>query len=232
MKMKEIVTMVFLASLLVLPSVSASPKSDYNTITEGEIMYSSGHYLAGQPIPTGFDDYGYNYQGHLFKGSYFNVYSGGAGFPPYVGDDESYLDENPGAASHWAWPYRSIKLVMKWNDAWLSNVDRDDDGMLDRHYGFSSYIGSGAWETNHMWGSYIGDDGKEHKWNSFTKIVAAPSDAYTSGDYWYEADGTEMGTVIWGQFAVIFDVYNDPYDGYHGVSYDAPAPTGFGYYKP
>jgi hypothetical protein len=121
---------------------------------------------------------------------------------------------------------------MKWNDAWLSNVDRDDDGMLDRHYGFSSYIGSGAWETNHMWGSYIGDDGKEHKWNSFTKIVAAPSDAYTSGDYWYEADGTEMGTVIWGQFAVIFDVYNDPYDGYHGVSYDAPAPTGFGYYKP
>ena len=41
-----------------------------------------------------------------------------------------------------------------------------------------------------------------------------------------------MGTVIWGQFAVIFDVYNDPYDGYHGVSYDAPAPTGFGYYKP
>ena len=67
-----------------------------------------------------------------------------------MGDDESYLDENPGAASHWAWPYRSIKLVMKWNDAWLSNMDRDDDGMLDRHYGFSSYIGSGAWETNHM----------------------------------------------------------------------------------
>jgi hypothetical protein len=41
MKMKEIVTIVFLASLLVLPSVSASPKSDYNTITEGEIMYRS-----------------------------------------------------------------------------------------------------------------------------------------------------------------------------------------------
>ena len=89
MKMKEMVTMILLASLLVLPSVSALPKNDYNTITEGEIMYSSGHYLAGQPIPTGFDDYGYNYQGHLFKGSYFNVYSGGAGFPPYVGDDES-----------------------------------------------------------------------------------------------------------------------------------------------
>jgi len=127
MKMKEIVTIILLASLIVLPSVSALPKNDFNTLTEGEIMYSSGHYLAGQPIPTGFDDYGYNYQGHLFKDSNFNVYSGGAGFPPYVGDDESYLDENPGAASHWAWPYRSIKLVMKWNDSGLSNVDRDDD---------------------------------------------------------------------------------------------------------
>jgi hypothetical protein len=81
MKIKKIVTLMFMASLLVLPCVSAKPKKDHNTITEGEIMYSAGHHLADQPIPTGFDDYGYNYQGHLFKGSYFNVYSGGSGFP-------------------------------------------------------------------------------------------------------------------------------------------------------
>jgi len=49
--------------------VSAKPKNDYKTITEGEIFYSAGHYLAGQPIPTGFDPFGYNYQGHMFKGS-------------------------------------------------------------------------------------------------------------------------------------------------------------------
>lgn len=121
---------MFLASLLILPDASAKPKKDGNTFTEGEILYSLGHYLAGQPIPTGYDDYGYNYQGHLFKGSYFNVYSGGDGFPPYTGDDASYLDENPGAASHWAWPYRSTKLVMKWNDAWFSNIDRYLDGKL------------------------------------------------------------------------------------------------------
>jgi hypothetical protein len=72
----------------------------------------------------------------------------------------------------------------------------------------------------------------EHQCYSFTKIVAAPSDAYSSGGYWIKANGTEIGTVIWGQFAVIFDLYNDPYGGYHGASYDPSAPTGFGYYKP
>lgn len=236
MKIKKIVTIMFLASLLVLPCVSAKPRKDYDTITEGEIPYSAGHYLAGQPIPTGFDDYGYNYQGHLFKGSYFNVYSGGAGYPPYMGDDEPYLADNPEAALHWAWPYRSTKLVMKWNDAWLSNMDRDGDGKLDRHHGFDSYIGSGAWETNHMWGEY--EDGTV--WNYYCKIVAVPSDATIgdpynpdTGEYtWYEADGTMIGKSIWGEFAIIFEVSNDPYLGEHGVLYNAPAPTGFGYYKP
>jgi hypothetical protein len=81
MKIKKEVVIMFLASLLILPDASAKPKKDGNTITEGEILYSLGHYLAGQPVPTGYDDYGYNYQGRLFKGSYFNVYSGGDGFP-------------------------------------------------------------------------------------------------------------------------------------------------------
>ena len=96
---------------------------------------------------------------------------------------------------------------MKWNDAWISNMDRDGDGKLDRHYGFDSYVGSGAWETNHMWDEY--PDGTE--WNYFCKIVAVPSDAELDDGYWYLADGTEMGENIWVQFAIIFQVSNDPY---------------------
>ncbi|MFH2110850.1 MAG: hypothetical protein ABIJ47_06255 [Candidatus Bathyarchaeota archaeon] len=228
MKTKKTLLVLLALTLLALPIVNAAPKKSYNTITEGEILYSTGHYLAGQPIPTGFDPYGYNYQGHLFKGSYFNAYSGGAGFPPYEGDDEAYLEANPGAASHWAWPYRDIPLMMKWNDAWLSNMDRDGDGSLDRYYGFLSYIGSGAWLTNHMWGE--NEDGTN--WNYFCKIVAAPADACVDSGYWYLSDGTEMGEVIWGSFAIIFQVSNDPSLGEHGVLYNPPSPTGFGYYKP
>ena len=120
---------------------------------------------------------------------------------------------------------------MKWNDAWLSNKDCDGDGKLDRHYDYPSYIGSGAWETNHQWGSYE-EDGETYNWNYFTKIVAAPADAYVDGGIWYTADGTEIGPVLWGEFATIFEVYNDQGTGEHGVYYNAPAPTGFGYYMP
>ena len=233
--MKKRIILLILMALMLLP-VSYAKKPESNTITEGKVLYSSGHYLAYQPIPTGYDPYGYNYQGHLFKGSYFNVYSGGANYPPYLGDDEAYLAENPGAVNHWAWPYRSTQLLMKWNDAWLSNMDRDLDGALDRHYGFGSYVDSGAWETNHMWDAY--EDGT--RWNYYCKIVAVPSDATLdepynpdTGEYtWYAVDGTVIGKSIWGQFAVIFEVSNDPVLGEHGVLYNAPAPTGFGYYMP
>lgn len=66
---------------------------------------------------------------------------------------------------------------MKWNDAWISNKDCDLDFKLDRHYGYDSYIGSGAWLTNHQSGK-AEVNGKLRKWTYFIKIVAAPSDAY------------------------------------------------------
>jgi hypothetical protein len=226
-------TLVLLLGLAATPAMAdkGGKKADCATITHGEVYYSSTHYMAGQTIPTGYDGYGYNYQGHMFSGSFANVYLGGDGFPPYEGDDEAYLAENPLAANHWSWPYRDIKLLMKWNDAWLSNKDCDGDGKLDRHYGFDSYVGSGAWETNHQWGSYE-DDGEVYQWNYFCKIVAVPADAYVEGVSWYTADGAEIGPVIWGAFATVFEVYNDQGTGEHGVYYNSPAPTGFGYYKP
>jgi hypothetical protein len=227
---------IALAFLAVLVLASFAPlafakKPTYGTITGGDILYSAGHYLAGQPIPTGFDPYGYNYQGQMFSGSYFNVYSGGDGFPPYEGDDAAYLAANPGAASHWAWPYRDVQLLMKWNDAWLSNIDQDGDGKLDRHYGFASYIGSGAWETNHMSGSYE-VDGKTYKWNDFVKIVAVPADATLTSGVWYTANGVEIGPAIWGEFAVIQEVLNDQGTGDHGLLYLTDYKAGFGAYMP
>jgi hypothetical protein len=79
-----------------------------------------------------------------------------------------------------------------------------------------------------MWDAY--EDGSQ--WNYFCKIVAVPGDAVLSGGLWYTADGTEIGPSIWGEFATIFEVSNDPVLGDHGVLYNAPAPTGFGYYMP
>ena len=103
------------------------------------------------------------------------------------------------------------------------------DSQLDRHYGYDSYIGSGAWETNHQSSIYM-DGKKKCKWVYFCKIVAAPADATKIDGIWYGADGQELGPEIWGEFIDIQDVYNDPCAGTCGIEYLSPAGPGFGKY--
>lgn len=214
------VALVLLLGLPAAPVMAGNGGNNANcvTIQDGVLKYSAGHYLENQPLKLGYDIFGYNYQAHMFSGYYCNVYLGAAGFPPYEGDAEAYLAENPNAANHWAWPYRDIYLVMKWNDAWLSNKDCDSDGKLDRHYGYDSYIGSGAWETNHMQGTDSGD-----VWTYFVKIVAVPDDAYLENGIWRTDDGTEIGPSIWGEFAIIQELESGL-----GATYVSPAGPGFG----
>lgn len=195
------------------------------TIQSGDLYYAAGHYLEGEPLTTGYDVYGYNYQAHMFNGSYANIYLGrtGSAFPPYDGDDETYLAANPDAEYHWAWPYRETTVIMKWNDAWLSNKDCDMDGELDRHLG----LGEGAWLTNHMWGSYD-MEGVLCEWDYFTKIIAPPLGAYADGGIWYNEDGVEIGPAIWGSFATVQTVENDPCAGLEGLQYSSPDHPGLG----
>lgn len=184
---------------------SLTKKGDGCTkIKDGTLLTSDG-----KVITTGYDEWGYNYQAHLFNGYYCDAYRDAA----------------------WCQDYKEDKLSMKWNDAWLSNKDCDDDGLLDRHYGHDSYIGSGAWLTNHMSGEYE-YNGKICKWTYFVKIVAAPADAYLEDGIWYTADGTEIGPEIWGAFATIQTVENDPCAGIHGAQYISPVGPGFGKFNP
>lgn len=191
--------MTVAASLLAL---STSPAfADCTTIQDGLLQNSSGDL-----IYPGYDDWGYNYQAQMFNGGYCDAYRDAAWCQAYADDD----------------------LMMKWNNAWLSNKDCDGDGVLDRHAGSDSYIGSGAWLTNHMSGK-VEVNGKMRKWTYFIKIVAAPDDATVSGGNWHAADGTEIGPVIWGQFAIIQEIVNDPSSGAHGVLYKSPIGPGFGH---
>lgn len=173
------------------------------TIQQGGLFSSDG-----VEITTGFDDWGYNYQGRMFKGGYCDSYRDAA----------------------WCEPYVDVNLAMKWNDAWINNKDCDEDGLLDRHYGYDSYIGSSAWLTNHQSGEYEGVDGERCTWFYFVKIVAAPADAETIDGVWFTADGNEIGPVIWGQFATIQQVENDTCAGLNGVQYHSPNGPGFGQY--
>ena len=204
---------ITLATAVVLVWVAiggAGDKGNCTTIQDGTLIGSDGSFLV-----LGYDQFGYNYQAHIFNGRYcdYDRVTGGE--------------------------YCDVHLVMKWNNAWLSNTDCDEDELLDPHYGFDSYIGSGAWATNHMSGKYE-VDGKTCKWYYFVKIVAVPADAYVNepcyneNEYgtWYAADGTEIGTQIWGSFAIIQRIINDPCAGLLGKQYISPVGPGFGIYKP
>ncbi len=222
---------------------------------EPSIFYPEGHYLEGWPRTVGTDMYGYNYQAHKFSGSFANVSLGGDGLPPYWGDTEAYYqglveygfaatveDAEAMMSSMAYWSDRHIDLGMKWNDAWLSNQDRGDDfggmvpdGNLDRHYGYSSYSGSGAWLTNHRSGSYeIERKGriKTADWNYFIKIITPPSTAVKVTGIWYTEDGVEIGPERYGSFAAVQIIVNDPFGGLTGKLYGSPSGSGFGMYGP
>jgi len=62
----------------------------------------------------------------------------------------------------------------------------------------------------------------------FNNVPSAPADATLVGGVWYSAAGVEIGPVIWGEFATIEEVFNDPCDGVHGVQYVSPDHPGLG----
>jgi hypothetical protein len=187
-------TIAFLAIAAVVMSVAAmgavmAEKKECTTIQDGTITYGRVGDPSTDIIPIGYDQWGYNYQAHMFNGK------------------------------------------------WCDYQDCNNDGKLDRGYSCDPVnAGSsgcpGAWLTNHEFGTYVNDNGETCSYTYFCKIVAAPADAYVVDDSWYEADGTEIGPVIWGAFATIEEVENDPCAGLHGLQYRSPASPGFGCYIP
>lgn len=200
---------VFLAVMLALAlgfAVNTEVKGDCASIKSGTILDS-----AGNVIETGNDKFGYNYQAHKFNGTYDGSDRTLDG--TYWGDVADYVDD---------------KLAMKWNEAWLSNKDCNGDNKLDRHFGHSSYIGSGAWLTNNVEGDYYDGDGNECHYTYFVKIVAVSSTDILVSGIWHDSEGVEIGSEIWGQFAIIQSIYNDPCGGSHGVEYLTPSRPGLG----
>jgi hypothetical protein len=191
--MKKLMFVLIALALLVIPSSAIAGGPDRCATIQDGTLYAS----TGELITPGYDEFGYNYQAHMFNGRYCD-------YDRVIGGDSC-----------------EVNLVMKWNDAWLSNMDCDGDYLLDRYYGYDNYIGSGAWLTNQQSGQ---DDGKT--WTYFVKIVAME-----------EADVCPDGAYpIWGAFCVIQEVnggyppLNEPYGGNGAVLVVTPA--GFGAYPP
>jgi len=179
--------LLLLAALTSTAAMAAPPSSNKcATIQGGTIIDSSNN-----PISVGFDEFGYNYQAHMFKGTYDSVDRNIDG--TYWGLTGDYVDDS---------------LSMKWSDAWLANVDCNNDGKLDR--GLVDGVVGGTslgWLTNHVVGDYFDVDGVEQHYTDFVKIV------------W-----TGPGSPLWGQYTVIQEVLNDPAGGFTGLFSKIGAP--------
>ena len=162
--MKKLLIAVIVFTLLLLSSssvIAAKPaaSSGCNKIKSGLITDS-----AGNTVTVGYDIYGYNYQSHMFNGTYDSSDRNLDGL--YGGQEVDYADD---------------KLMMKWSDPWLANVDCNNDGKLDR--GLEDGVVGGTskgWLTNH----WLSDDGPE-----FVKIG------------W-----TGPGSPLWGQYTILQEV--------------------------
>ena len=175
-KMKKYLILGVIAtfSFVLSINVTFAAPSSCATIKDGTITDAKGN-----PVVSGYDQYGYNYQAHMFNG-YYDNYSRPA-IPVTNGD----------------------KLIMKWSDAWLANVDCDYDGELDRGLVDGELTDgiSKGWLTNHL----VGDN-----YTDFVKIV------------W-----TGPGSPLWGQYTIIQEVLNDQTTGDSGLLTKIGAP-GFG----
>jgi len=137
----------------------------------------------GIPVTLGYDPWGYNYQAHIFNGLYDN-YSRPA-VPVATGD---------------------VNLMMKWSDDWLANQDCDGDNKLDRGLNAKTGVSGGisvGWLTNHMEGDCQIAGGDSIHVTYSVKIV------YDAG----AACGAGSAACIWGSYAVIEEVGEDPSSG-------------------
>ncbi len=190
---KILFLVVVVALFAVSPTLAAS---SCVTIKDGIITDSKGNVLT-----MGYDQWGYNYQAHMFNGLSSNYTRPAV---PFTEGSET--------------------LVMKWSDNWLANVDCNFDGKLDRGLDAKTGLSTGTsmgWVTNHYEGDYE-DAGESYHYTYFAKIVYVGPVIPGVEDSW-------AATRIWGVYAVIEEVNNDPHGGFHGVDKNSLAhPAGLG----
>ncbi len=193
--------LVFLLAIVLSLCIVTPALAQCVKIQSGTIYDSNGNV-----ITLGYDQWGYNYQAHMFNGIYENFAR--PPVPVTTGD---------------------VNLLMKWSDDWLANQDCNGDQRLDRGLNAKTGVSTGisqGWLTNHMEGDCLLANGDSVHVTYFVKIV------YDAG----AACGASSPSCIWGVYSVIEEVGEDPTNGVclgtRGLNRSSLInPAGLGFYK-
>ena len=174
--------------------------------------------------PTGYDQYGYNYVAHMYNGKLadYNRHRGG----PVTSWTEE-ITAPDGTTYTFDIDTFNTKLIMKWNDQWLSpeevfdaagnvkienGIDDDGDGVVDEYGEGRDGDYSNSWLTNHFVGVYSDSDGTWHFTLHYKIVYTGP------------------GSPLWGLFTVIQTVFNDDNPATPDGLMQKLIPTGLGFY--
>jgi hypothetical protein len=164
---------LFMSALIISLFVVAASVANAQCvkIKDGTVTDSDGN-----KILPGYDQFGYNYQAHMFNGTYDS--------------SDRTLD-----GAYWGITdeFSNDKLIMKWSDEWLSNQSCDGNFILDRG-GLGGDGTSKGWLTNHVEGDYI-KDGDSHHYTYFVKIVYIQY-TNTSPDPWAENESGAIPAIM------------------------------------
>jgi hypothetical protein len=181
---------------------------------------------------TGFDEWGFNWNAHQFKGYTINMMFGDHFFMyyphykkyVYKGEGPDFWDMVVSEFSYFPMlmpgELLESKLLCRWNEALISSEGEYPAGWMD----------TDAWIVF----NYSGEIEGKH-WKSMRKLVAAKSTDQLVEGVWYNEQGDEIGldALFWTDLIVVQVVNNGevpPFPFFYS-DYNSPNGPGYGEYK-
>jgi hypothetical protein len=206
-------------------------EKDLSTDPAGKTVLKSGN--TGNEKITGFDEWGFNWNAHEFRGYTINMLLGDhafIGMPHYKkyvyhGEGMDFWDMLVSEFEYFPWlmPAELLdsRLISTWNEALISS---------DGEYPANGWLDTGAWIVF----DYSGRTGNE-SWKAMRKLVAARSTDHLTGGVWYNEAGEEIGleSMFWSDLIIVQVVNNGdvPPFPFFFEDYNSPNGPGYGQYK-
>jgi len=223
--------LLLLSGFVFLALMLSGCEKDLSTDPAGIPVLKSGN--MGNEKITGFDEWGFNWNAHEFRGYTVNMLLGDhafIGMPHYKkyvyrGEGMDFWDMLVSEFEYFPWlmPAELLdsRLVSTWNEALISS---------DGEYPANGWLDSGAWIVF----DYSGKAGNE-RWKAMRKLVAARSTDQLTDGVWYNEAGEEIGleSMFWSDLIIVQVVNNGdvPPFPFFFEDYNSPYGPGYGQYK-